>query len=172
MGDARTGATTLRAHPVGGRSLSGPGAPFPPTLIFVAGLGAGWWMEAAVPSTEMFARVYLHALGGSLLALGIALFAWGLATFARARTGIMLQDPATEVVASGPYGWSRNPQYVAFVLLYVGVSLIAGLAWALLLLPLIVVAVARLVIRREERYMRRTFGEAYSRYCERVPRWV
>src|SRR5512134_3651007 len=95
----------------------GPGTPVPPTLLFVAGLAAGlWWdrrdpwpVQAGDPSAA------LVFIGSLLLAGGAALFVSGLVTFARARTGIMLQHAATRVVTTGPYRWSRNPQYVSFV---------------------------------------------------------
>jgi protein-S-isoprenylcysteine O-methyltransferase Ste14 len=172
MRDSRAATTALTGHPPHSRSAVGPGAPVPPTLIFVAGLGAGWWLEGAIPSVGSARLAILGLWGWILSAVGLALFVWGLATFAKAGTGIMLQQAATEVVARGPYHWSRNPQYVAFILMYVGVSLIAGLMWSLLLLPLVIVGVSRLVISREERYLRATFGPAYGQYCERVSRWV
>jgi protein-S-isoprenylcysteine O-methyltransferase Ste14 len=167
-----SGTTTVRERTPNASSATGPGAPVPPTLIFVAGLGGGWWLDGAGASAEGVVPVPLLVSGWTLCALGIALFVWGLATFASAGTGIMLQQGATEVVARGPYRWSRNPQYVAFILIYSGISLITGLMWALLLLPVAVAAVSRLVIGREERYMRGTFGHVYGRYCERVPRWL
>lgn len=152
----------------------GPGTPVPPTLLFVAGLVAGlWWhgydpwpVQAGDPSTA------LVIIGGLLLAGGAALFVSGLVTFARARTGIMLQHAATRVVTTGPYRWSRNPQYVSFVSMYVGASLLANSLWPLILLPVVVVALNRLVIAREERYMHRLFNGRYAAYTENVPRWL
>jgi protein-S-isoprenylcysteine O-methyltransferase Ste14 len=155
------------------RSASGPGTPFPPTLFYVIGLGLGWWFEEIAPLGALLAQSRgLAAVGWALTGAGAVLFLWGLATFARRRTGIMLQRAATCVVADGPYRWSRNPQYVAFTLTYVGIALAAGLFWAFLFLPLVLAVLQSIVIAREERYMRDVFGPAYEEYCRQVRRWL
>jgi protein-S-isoprenylcysteine O-methyltransferase Ste14 len=110
-------------------------------------------------------------LGIVLLAFGGAVFVWGMRTFF-GRTGIMLQRPADTLVTSGPYAWSRNPQYVGFTAIYIGAALITNMAWPLLLLPLVLTAVVLAVILREEAYLRRRFGDAYVAYCRRVGRWL
>lgn len=152
---------------------SGPGAPLPPTLIYLTVFFLGWWMENNAPIwPEWHSPLWLGSTGWLLMAAGIALFLWGLATFARLRTGIMLQRPATRVVDVPPYSWSRNPQYVSFTLIYTGLALAMGLWWPLLLLPLVILLVTAAVISREERYLRSTFGQAYEDYCRRVRRWI
>ena len=115
----------------------------------------------------------LRLVAGTLIvAAGAALFWTGLWTFMRMRTGILLQKPATRIVTTGPYRWSRNPQYVAFVAVYVGGSVLANSIWPLLLLPLVIAVLHWLVIQREEAYMYRTFRDEYRAYCQRVHRWL
>lgn len=156
-----------------GATAPGPGAPFPPTLFFILGLALGWLFEGQVPLVrDEEPREGVVAVGWVLTLAGAALFFWGLLTFARARTGIMLQSAATRVVVLGPYRWSRNPQYVAFTLAYIGVSLVTGLVWPFLLLPIVLAGLTTVIIAREERYMRTTFGPSYFRYCSRVRRWL
>jgi protein-S-isoprenylcysteine O-methyltransferase Ste14 len=75
-------------------------------------------------------------------------------------------------VEAGPYSWSRNPQYVAFTAIYMGITLLLGTGWPLILLPLVIGATVAAVIAREERYMRTAFGADYEDYCRRVPRWL
>lgn len=162
-----------RAYPLDSTVSRGPGAPFPPTLFFVIAFAFGWWIEAEMPLIS--ASEVSPAASGSgwtLTIAGAAIFIWGMATFARAGTGIMLQRAATQVVERGPYRWSRNPQYVAFTLIYVGAALAWGLVWPLILLPLATLALTVVIIAREERYMRATFGMAYRDYCRRVRRWL
>ena len=156
------------------RSNKGPGVSVPPTLVFAAALAAGVWWNARMSwplATGSFVDP-LEVAGAIGVAFGMVLFAAGMATFAKARTGIMLQQAATKVVASGPYRWSRNPQYVGFVAIYAGACLLMNTVWPLLLLPVVIVLTNRLVIAREERYMRQTFGDAYQAYSARVPRWL
>jgi protein-S-isoprenylcysteine O-methyltransferase Ste14 len=114
----------------------------------------------------------LVALGWVLVGGGAGLFLWALRVFFLARTGIMLQKPATSLMRQGPYRWSRNPQYLAFVAIYIGAALLTNTVWPLLLLAPLLAVIIGAVIRREERYLRRTFGAAYDEYCRDVGRWL
>jgi protein-S-isoprenylcysteine O-methyltransferase Ste14 len=148
-----------------------PGAPFPPLLQFLLGFIGGVTLDALLGGTSSISGT--AAIFGVLLTIaGVALFAWGLWTFAAARTGILLQRPASLVVTHGPYRWTRNPMYVGCVLIHAGIALAIDATWALLPLPAVIWLVTRTVIEREERYMRRTFAGAYSAYCARVGRWI
>jgi protein-S-isoprenylcysteine O-methyltransferase Ste14 len=62
--------------------------------------------------------------------------------------------------------------YVGLTLLYVGLSLLTGMAWPLVMLPLALVALTALVIRREERYLEAAFAAEYAAYRSRVRRWL
>lgn len=151
----------------------GPGAPFPPTLIYVAGFLIGWWLESRTSLRSGWtAPAAVEVAGWCLVVAGALLFIWGLATFSKVRTGIMLQKAATRVVDVPPYSWSRNPMYVSFTAMYVGLALALGLWWPFLLLPVVIGVLTVAVIAREERYMRATFGSAYEDYCQRVRRWI
>lgn len=146
----------------------------PPTLPFLAGLAAALWWNHADPWLMQSGGDHgLRLVAGTLfVAAGAALFWTGLWTFSQLRTGIMLQEPATRIVTTGPYRWSRNPQYVAFVAMYLGASILANTLWPLVLLPLVVAALHWLVIQREEAYMHRMFRDEYRAYCQRVHRWL
>jgi protein-S-isoprenylcysteine O-methyltransferase Ste14 len=82
------------------------------------------------------------------------------------------REATTAVVESGPFRYTRNPAYVAFTVAYLGISLLAGSRWPLLLLPVVLVVVDRGVIHREERYLDARFGSDYSGYRRRVRRWL
>ena len=67
---------------------------------------------------------------------------------------------------------SRNPVYVANVVVWLGVFLWYG-HLALLLLTAIAIAVTELVIVVSEKPgLRRRFGSDYESCCARVPRWL
>jgi len=76
------------------------------------------------------------------------------------------------LVTEGVFGLIRNPLYVGMSAALCGIALIFALDWlSLLILPSCVV-LHFAVVRREERYLERKFGEAYRRYKERVPRYL
>ncbi len=152
---------------------SGPGAPFPPTLIYLAGFLLGWYLEVRTPIyPDWRSPAAITFVAWVLVVGGALLFVWGLATFSKVRTGIMLQRAATRVVDLPPYSWSRNPMYVSFTAMYVGLALVLEVWWPFLVLPLVVGVLTMVVIAREERYMRTRFGAAYEEYCRRVRRWI
>ena len=62
--------------------------------------------------------------------------------------------------------------YVAFSAIYIGLSLLMSMAWPLLLLPLVLLGLYALVIRREEHYLGHAFRDEYAAYRSRVRRWL
>jgi protein-S-isoprenylcysteine O-methyltransferase Ste14 len=145
-----------------------------PTLVYAAAflLAAGVDMGYPLRIDGGGAGVLQQALGGAALAGGTLLVTWCLLLFQRLGTGIMPDRPATHLVTTGPYSRSRHPMFVGFSAMYVGLALLLNLTWPLLLLPAVLIVVAVTVIRCEEGYMRRTFGQQYERYSARVPRWL
>lgn len=111
-------------------------------------------------------------LGWALVVGGLGLMAWAGVTFARARTAIIPVRPARVLVRGGPYRWTRNPMYLGLTVAYVGGTLLMNSAWPLLFLPIVLITVSVLVIRREERYLESAFGDAYREYSRQVRRWL
>ncbi len=152
--------------------LPHPGVRFPPPLLFVAGFAAGALLHRYRPLGLPEALAGRPALAWTLVALGLGLVLWAMATFQRAHTAIIPNRPASEVVARGPYRFSRNPMYVGMSVAYAGLALWLGSLWPLLLLPVVLGVLYRTVIRREERYLTAAFGAPYAAYTRRVRRWL
>lgn len=143
----------------------------PPPLIYVAGFLVGVALELAFPIGPLPPAVaVLAAIVGA--ALWLALDATAMRLFVRAGTSIPPMKPSTALVTSGPYALSRNPMYLGMAFLYAGLALALGVIWALAMLPVVLVAVDRLVIAREERYLEARFGSDYLGYKGRVRRWI
>lgn len=154
-------------------SPANAGVHFPPPLLYVAGIVAGWLAHRAHrlpitghPSALRSALVIAFGLGW------LALLAPAWSGFLRKRTTIIPNRPAAALVTSGVYRLTRNPMYVSLVLLYLAVTLALDSWWPLFFLPLVVIAVDRLVIRREERYLAHAFPGEYDEYRRRVRRWI
>lgn len=86
------------------------------------------------------------------------------------RAGIPDKDK-TELVTNGIYRFSRNPAFLGFDLMYIGVLLMYG---NLLTLGFSVFAIIMLhmQILQEERYLADTFGAPYQEYCRHVFRYL
>ncbi len=72
---------------------------------------------------------------------------------------------------TGPYRWSRNPQYVGWFLFLLGFSLLDWSLWCLAALGVVAISLHLLVLIEEE-HLRRTFGDAYLDYHRSVWRYV
>ena len=153
----------------------GPGVWVPPPILFVVGFLIAWLLDRRVYPMPMVPPQWATALGVvgfGITIIGIAIGAWGMLTFARAHTAIVPIRPASQLVQHGPYRFTRNPMYSGLTFAYLGVAALFNLAWAILVLPVVVVALRRLVIVREEAYLQREFGAEYEDYRRRVRRWL
>ncbi len=150
-----------------------PGVRFPPPLLFVAGLGGGVLLHRAWPAVLVPGVPLVRLLvAWGLVAAGLGLALWGIVTFRRARTAVFPHFPASRIVSRGPYRFTRNPMYVGLTLLYLGLGLWVNSLWPVVLLPLVLAALVRFVVRREEAYLSRAFGAEYDAYRARVRRWL
>ena len=116
----------------------------------------------------------LFGLGGLVF---VAAWLWpGVVMFPtvlrRARTSTNPIDAPSRLLMSGPFSWSRNPLYVAYVVALCGCALASG-SWLALGCPLLgFVVLNGLIIPIEELRMAEKFGDAYRRYCRQVRRWL
>lgn len=155
--------------PQGPARTSGIG--FPPPFLYAAFFILGLLLEKTAPAVSL-PRGPSLAIAAVLLVPGFGLLFWSLLLFFKARTSPLPMVPTTAIVRSGPYRWTRNPMYLAMVLVYAGVALWFDVFWALVLIPLVIWLVNRLIIRKEERYLEERFGEEYRRYKTEVRRWL
>ena len=104
--------------------------------------------------------------------LAIALFVSAVRTLRAAGTPIPGNRPTTTIVRTGPYRFSRNPIYLAFSLLQLGLSLwVNSLALLITLVPAVAL-MWLVVIPREERYLEARFPSEYLPYKASVRRWL
>lgn len=155
-------------------SNANPGVWFPPPILFVLGFFVGmtlnhFWPVSFIEEPRPSLIVWLS---WGLMAVGLGIIAAGMLTFSFKRTAIYPNQPATTLVQSGPYRFTRNPMYVGLSLTYLGITILANLLWALLLLPIVLLLLQVVVIQREERYLTNAFGKEYKDYCRRVRRWL
>lgn len=142
-----------------------------PVVHFLACLIAGSSAQRLLPlSIGMPFRIGL--LIGSVLL--IAAFALGLAALMelrRHRTTVEPGQRPTALVKSGIFAFSRNPIYVALLLLLLAIAVMADSVWLLAAMVLLWILLTG-VIRSEERILDQAFAEHYADYKRRVRRWL
>ena len=119
---------------------------------------------------DFFGRI---ALMWILFFLGMAVALAALIQFYRARTSVdpLKPEKASSLVTHGVYSFSRNPMYLALLLILLAWGLKLGNAFNTLLAAGFVSLMNRLQIRREEASLMEKFGKEYSKYCSEVRRW-
>jgi protein-S-isoprenylcysteine O-methyltransferase Ste14 len=146
---------------------------FPPPLIYVGGLVLGIVGARLLhlPNLGLETNVR-EVLGAALGLLGLAVSFAGAGLFLRRGTAIIPYKPASELVTSGIYRWTRNPMYLGLALIYAGIAVFLNGLVALLLLPLVLAIIQTQVIVKEEAYLKRTFGSDYVSYKNQVRPWI
>jgi protein-S-isoprenylcysteine O-methyltransferase Ste14 len=148
-----------------------PGIITPPPFIYSWALAAGLLANRRV-RLPFLPRRLARTLSPLLIICGFVVGLLGFREMRRAGTSVDPYEPATAVVTEGPYRFTRNPMYVGFTLMYVGISALANALLPILLLPAVQQLMRRGVIEREERYLEGKFGEEYLHYKAKVRRWI
>ncbi|WP_287127759.1 isoprenylcysteine carboxylmethyltransferase family protein [Candidatus Cyanaurora vandensis] len=151
--------------------MDNPGVIASPPLLYAGVLSVGLLLHRWLAVPVLPIRL-AQGLGALSLGLGLAVGIWAVMAMKQAQTNVSPYAPTTVLLVDGPFQISRNPIYLAFTLLYVGVSLWVNALAPLLLLPLVVTVMQWGVIEREEQYLKQKFGETYTRYQGRVRRWL
>jgi protein-S-isoprenylcysteine O-methyltransferase Ste14 len=136
----------------------------------LAGIAVGLVLQRILPlrlgRTSGLPSVMRRAAGGASVAAGSGVIAW--AWFVARSTRLARPDA---LITSGPYALSRNPMYVGWTFVHLGLGLLRNDAWIVAALPLASAAVHR-GVRREEALLETAFPAEFSRYRESVPRYV
>lgn len=110
--------------------------------------------------------------GGAVLLAGLALLVVSGGLFTRAGTGLVPFRDVKVLVTHGVYARTRNPMYLAMVVILLGVAITVGALSALIVPPLFMAIVEWRYVRPEESLLHGLFGEDYAAYCSRVRRWL
>src|SRR3990172_7646966 len=116
-------------------------------------LGHGYWARFIV--------------GGLAILIGFGIGLWGTRTLSAQQS----LGAKGEIITEGPYRFTRNPQYVGFILLFAGIvtvtfSFMALVTGALVILSFLVLPFS------EEPWLRQQYGKPYEEYCNKVPRFI
>jgi protein-S-isoprenylcysteine O-methyltransferase Ste14 len=128
----------------------------------------------AVPAVAALLAPPSATLASSLFWLGIVLVlaGWLVRMWAQVHLGYRL-DRRMALVACGPFRFCRNPIYLANAAVVLGVVAASETPWEWFVLAVVwCVLVFAAVVAFEEHRLRRTYGEAYGRYCAAVHAWL
>jgi protein-S-isoprenylcysteine O-methyltransferase Ste14 len=149
-----------------------PNIRFPPPLIFLGfilfGIALDHLLAVGPLSLPMWLRWSLAGLSGIA---GLALIIGALSLFRRAGTPPEPWRPTETIAETGLYNRTRNPMYLGMAGIHISAAIAFQSVGAFILLLPAMIVIDRAVVRREETYLSRRFGEGYAAYKRRVPRW-
>lgn len=131
-------------------------------LALVSALGAPF--RLAIPGGP--------TLGVGLLFIAAVLFAAALLEFRKAKTTVIPGQKPSALITSGIFAVTRNPIYVADVLVLFGLSMIWGSVVGLALTPVFASLLQKRFILGEEARLRAAFPHAYDSYAAATRRWL
>jgi protein-S-isoprenylcysteine O-methyltransferase Ste14 len=106
-------------------------------------------------------------VGGLLFAFGLGIDIWGTKTL----SGKQSMGDTGEIITGGPYRYTRNPQYVGFIILFTGIIFLTASFMALItggfeILLFLIIPFS------EEPWLKEKYGKPYENYCRIVPRFI
>jgi protein-S-isoprenylcysteine O-methyltransferase Ste14 len=143
-----------------------------PPPIVLAIIAFGMW---AVAKTGPLVSVPGGAVVGVLLMIaGLALNIAGVMTVRRAKTTFnpLRPDTTTALVSTGLFGLSRNPMYLAMLIVLLGWVVYLSSPLALIGPVAFVLYINRFQILPEERALSSLFGASFAEYKSKVRRWI
>jgi len=105
--------------------------------------------------------------GGLLFALGLGIDLWGTKTLSAQQS----LGEKGKIITGGPYRFTRNPQYVGFIITYSGIILVAW-SFMALVTGLFAIFLFFIIPFSEEPWLRQQYGKPYEEYRRVVPRFI
>lgn len=163
--DANSGLIAEKSHNV--RRV------IPPPVLFFVCLILGMFLQHVRPlPIAGYSFGAGIAVGTVALVLAVVLAAGGIREMRRHGTPIEPGRIPARLVTSGPFRFSRNPLYVALLLVLAGIAIMGNSLWLAAGTGALFLLLDRLVVVREEAMIQKAFGPEYSNYAARVRRWL
>jgi protein-S-isoprenylcysteine O-methyltransferase Ste14 len=113
-----------------------------------------------------------NLLGVIPTALGVVLNLVADRTFHKAKTTVKPFEEPSALVTDGVFRISRNPMYLGFVLILVGIAVLLRSLSPYLVVVVFVILMQNEFIGAEELMLSRKFGEQWQAYRRQTRRWL
>ena len=149
------------------------GVYFAPPLIFVGFYLITLFLQKVLPiKTTLMEKDATKLAGIMFFLLALWLGLRGVSNFITSGTTILTMKPSSGLQQQGIYRFTRNPMYLGLICGYLGFTCFFGNWWHIIFLPVLILVIQEYVVKREERYLHRKFGEDYQNYRKKVRRWL
>ena len=142
----------------------------PPTYLLVA-IVAMLALHFLLPAIKIVPGPW-NIFGVVPLACGIALNLVADKAFREAVTTVKPFQESTALITTGVFRITRNPMYLGYVLILIGVALIVRSLTPYVVIPVFALLMDSVFIRSEEQMLEAKFGQDWHGYAKKVRRWV
>jgi protein-S-isoprenylcysteine O-methyltransferase Ste14 len=150
---------------------TGASVKFPPPIVFLLFMLMAYGLHY-LNAVEVGSLPTPMIVGTFIVILGFVIILISSHSFKQAQTNIEPWKPTSQIVSSGIFAYSRNPIYVAFCIITVGIGLILNSLWVVLSFVPSIIIVFFIAIKKEEVYLENKFGQEYLSYKNNVRRWL
>ena len=142
-----------------------------PDATLIGSILIAYFLDRVLPVAQIIPSP-VNLIGWVGVAVGLCLAIYILSMLKSKHTS---SDPGgipSTLITTGPYSLSRNPMYLAYVIITSGAAIIFGSITAFIA-PVICFSVLHvIIIPGEERNLQKTFGQKYEHYQRSVHRWI
>lgn len=121
-------------------------------------------------NTRVFHSNSVAIIGICITALGVIAFITALLTMKDSWRAGIPDDSKTTIITHGIYRISRNPAFLGFDLMYIGILLAFGNVVQLIFVTLAIILL-HLQILEEEKFLPTVFGDDYVQYKKKTGRY-
>ena len=105
--------------------------------------------------------------------IGLILHFWCVRDFYVSGKGTLAPwDPPKNMVSTGLYQFTRNPMYLAVLLIILGLAIVFESSRLFLYLGVMAIIFYLRVFFNEERWLEAQFGQEWAQYKSDIPRWM
>lgn len=142
----------------------------PPVYLFlaIAAMGLLYFLFTGIKVI-----VFPWKLFGVLpLVVGVIINLVADKSFKEHATTVKPLEDSKSLITTGVFGFTRNPMYLGFVFILLGIAILLGSLAPFLVVIAFAIFIDTVFIRYEEKKMERTFGQTWLEYRKKVRRWV
>ena len=143
---------------------------YPPTYLFIC-IVAMLLLRYGIPGGIFLSFPWI-LLGLLPLTFGLVISVMASRAFDAQGTTIKPFEESSVLVTDGVFRISRHPIYLGFTLLLLGVALILGSLYSLVVVAVFAVLMQIMFIQEEEKMLAEQFGEKWEEYRKKVRQWI
>ena len=143
--------------------------PWPPLILITACI-LSFLIERKLPLSFLFTGHIF--IGFIITALGLLIDIVALNALKKGKTTFLPNKKTTHLITTGIFSYSRNPIYVANIILLIGLGFMLGSYWYFVAAVITFFLLRSFAVLREEKHLSEQFGDKYREYMKRTRRWL